>query len=362
MFPGIIEKMKQGIKLIAAVALILLAVIAVSFVLRLSSEKISFEKTSAVTSPQIPEQNEGSISGPGTETEEKVPPIPEGTDRFVVTLMDTKETVAKNLLEQEYIGDENAFINLLPEPLPGGYKISKEMTPAQLASVLKGKPYMKWVKIPEGLRKEEIAQLLKDSLGWTEKEKTNWITKDTTQNPDYLEGVYFPDTYLIPIDESPANTARRLISKFNENFAPYITEFYRKNIKWTTALALASIVQRESSNDEDAPLIAGILWNRLDKKMYLNVDATLQYIRGDKGDGWWSPISLEDKKIDSPYNTYTHIGLPPHPICNPGLPAIEAVLNPTQTDCLYYIHDKNRITHCATTYEEHQANIEEYLK
>jgi UPF0755 protein len=121
-------------------------------------------------------------------------------------------------------------------------------------------------------------------------------------------------------------------------------------------------VQREAANAADMPLIAGILMNRLDDGMPLSVDATLQYVRGNKGSGWWAPINVSDKKIVSPYNTYENVGLPPHPICNPGLPAIEAVINPAKTDCLYYLHDKNHITHCAVTYAEQEANIEEYLK
>lgn len=235
------------------------------------------------------------------------------------------------------------------------------MTSKSLLKVLHGKPYMKWVVIPPGLRKEEIAALLAPALGWTKKQITEWITKDTTIKPEYIEGVYAPDTYLIPVGEKPVDVTTRLIAKFNEGFAQYLPQFTAKNIKWTTALTLASIVQREAANVSDMPLISGILWNRLDQNMMLGVDATLQYIRGNKGAGWWAPITVADKKVDSPYNTYLHTGLPPHPIANPSLEAIDAVLNPTKTDCLYYLHDKNRITHCAATYAEHQANIQKYL-
>ena len=221
---------------------------------------------------------------------------------------------------------------------------------------------MKWVVIPPGLRKEEIATLLTTALGWTTKQKTEWITKSTTTKPEYIEGVYAPDTYLIPVGEKPSVVATRLIAKFNEGFAPYLPEFTAKNIKWTSALTLASIVQREAANVADMPLIAGILWNRLNQNMMLDVDATLQYIRGNTGNGWWAPISIADKQIDSPFNTYEHTGLPPHPISNPSLDAINAVLNPATTDCLYYLHDGNHVTHCATTYAEHQTNIQLYLK
>ena len=293
------------------------------------------------------------------------PPLPVGTDRFNVSLTTTNEEIVNNLLDSEFITDTKNLLALFNKEkvaiLPGAYKLSKTMTESQIDKVLHGKPYMKWVVIKEGLRKEEIATILASSLGWTSKQKNNWISVDTTTTPEYKEGVYFPDTYLIPVDEEPSLVAKRLIAKFNENFYSYLPQFTAKNIKWTRALTLASIVQREAANDADMPLIAGILWNRLNQDMALGVDATLQYLRGDIGKGWWAPISVSYKQTDSPFNTYKYKGLPPTPISNPGIPAIEAVLNPTTTDCLYYLHDKNHITHCSATYEEHQLNIQKYL-
>jgi UPF0755 protein len=292
-----------------------------------------------------------------------LPPLPVGTDQFVVSESDTPDDISNNLLGGGYITDAAAFTGLIGAKTiaPGAYKISTAMTSAQLLQVLSGKPYMKWVVIPPGLRKEEIAALLASALSWTKKQTTEFITKDTTTKPEYVEGVYAPDTYLIPVGETPSATAIRLIAKFNEGFASYLPQFTAKNIKWTSALTLASIVQREAANVSDMPLIAGILWNRLDQNMMLDVDSTLQYARGNTGSGWWAPITAADKTIDSPYNTYINTGLPPHPIANPSLDAISAVLNPTITDCLYYIHDKNHVTHCSATYAEHLANIQEYL-
>ena len=79
-------------------------------------------------------------------------------------------------------------------------------------------------------------------------------------------------------------------------------------------------------------------------------------------DGWWAPITSADKQIDSPFNTYTHAGLPPHPISNPGIAAISAALNPATTTCLYYLHDSNRVIHCADTLDQQENNIVKYLK
>jgi UPF0755 protein len=298
-----------------------------------------------------------------TPTKTTPAPVPVGTDQFTVSLNATTDDIASSLQSGGYLEDTAVFTKLVGTKIiaPGAYKISQGWTPAQLLQVLSGKPYMKWIVIPPGLRKEEIAALFASNLGWTKKQTTEFITKDTETKPEYIEGVYSPDTYLIPVAETPKDVAARLISKFNEKFTPYLPQFTAKDIKWTSALTLASIVQREAANTADMPLIAGILWNRLNQNMMLNVDATLQYVRGNTGSGWWAPITIADKKTDSPYNTYMHNGLPPHPISNPGIGAIDAVLNPTKTDCLYYLHDKNRVTHCAATYAEHEANIAKYL-
>lgn len=225
------------------------------------------------------------------------------------------------------------------------------------------------VTIPPGLRVEETANILAKNLGWTTTQKKNFIAY-TNQNYNYLEGTYFPDTYLIPLGETPKKTYDRLIAKFNEKFAPYRIEFTAQNFPWLKALTLASLVQREAANTSDMPLIAGILLNRIGEKMKLGVDATVQYVRGDKNKNvktatttaYWAPISVSDKKLNSKYNTYLYTGLPPHPIDSPGLDALNAVLNPATTTCLYYLHDKNGVIHCSVTYEEHLQNIETYLK
>ena len=323
--------------------------------------------------------------------------VPLSVDRNGGILIDF--TLAGSLKEKGFIKSEWGFKRVLGknEIQPGAYEVSKDMNVWQLVEVLTNEPYMKWVVIPEGPRKEQIAELLADTFGWSDQQKEDWVNKYTVMEYDYIEGVYFPDTYLIPKDETPLQIADRLRAKFNEKFAPYAERFLKENIKWTTALKLASIIQREAAGKEDMPLIAGILWNRLLDGMKLDIDATIQYARDTQKHyvndpcenteyrekhsdycfnpevlqptttyvsegGWWGPIAVADKKIDSKYNTYLYAGLPPHPICNPGLDAIEAVLNPIETNCFYYLHDRNREIHCAETYEKHLENIDNYLK
>lgn len=293
-----------------------------------------------------------------------------GTIRVIIPMKENGESVdyAANFLYQEgAIKNKTVFRFALAfygsgEGLePGAYIIESGSNVLAIAKEFRT-PDEKWVMILEGLRKEEIAGIFGKALGWSKEEEEKFINEYADEETDYFEGVYFPDTYLVPVGDSPEEVAARMIARFNEKFAPYADKFVKENIKWTTALKIASLVEREAGGKEDMPIIAGVLWNRLLQDMKLDVDATVQYARGDTGNGWWAPITTDDKKIDSPYNTYLYKGLPPHPISNPGIDAIEAVLNPAETKCLYYLHASDKQIHCAVTYEEHLDNIDKYLK
>ena len=249
----------------------------------------------------------------------------------------------------------------VPVITSGGYSISPSFDAWDMADVFSSGPTLVWVIIPEGLRKEETADILSRELAWDKKARDAWVATYTSTKQEYIEGVYFPDTYLIPKNEQPEEVALRLQRRFEEIFAEYAKEARAQNIKWDTVIKIASLIQREAAGSEDMPLIAGVLWNRLAKGMKLDIDATVQYARGHTGSGWWAPIAPQDKSIDSPYNTYRYKGLPPHPIASPGRAAIEAVLRFAETDCVYYLHDALKRIHCAVTYEEHKKNIEKYL-
>ncbi len=291
-------------------------------------------------------------------------------DPAIFTISRTnQEQTTKRLSDGEYLRfpwvlPVARIITLRFGPIePGGYKISQSMNARELIIVLTSEPQLKWITIPEGLRKEEIGERLAKELHWSNEELEKWNSTYTAMQYDYREGVYFPDTYLIPTDENGLDTAKRMINRFNERFAGYPEKFTAKNIKWTTALTLASIIQREAAGSHDMPLIAGILWNRLDQNKQLEIDATVQYARGKTENGWWSPIKGSDtRSIESPFNTYLNKGLPPHPISNPGMDAIEAVLNPEPTDCIYYLHDSEGIMHCSASFAEHELNIDQYLR
>ncbi|EKD86971.1 MAG: hypothetical protein ACD_37C00089G0009 [uncultured bacterium] len=245
---------------------------------------------------------------------------------------------------------------------PGAYYLSKNMSAWKITEELSDGPDLKEVIVLEGMRKEQIGERLKSVLGWNNDELEKWNTEYTTTKPEYEEGVYFPDTYLIPVNENGKDIAQRMINNFDLKFAPFYGKFAEKDIKWTTAINLASILEREAAGPKDMPLIAGVLWNRLLKNQKLDIDATIQYAIGGKNGKWWPRITGSDiRNTDSRFNTYIYKGLPPHPISNPGLTAIKAVLNPEETDCFYYLHDRSRQIHCSVIYEEHLSNIEKYL-
>jgi UPF0755 protein len=221
-------------------------------------------------------------------------------------------------------------------------------------------PSVKIIKIPEGLRKEEIADLVGNKLDWTTEEKDEFINAHLAFNTPNLEGHYFPKTYMIPKDEEPSGVTAVMLHEFAKENSKIVKPKSAQIINADTALTIASIIQREAGGKSDMKLISGIIWNRIFKGMKLQIDATLQYAKGSEEEGWWEQVDPSDKKIDSPYNTYTNKGLPPTPIANPGLAALDAAYNPQKTSCLYYLHDKNRVIHCAATYEEHKKNIEKY--
>lgn len=222
-------------------------------------------------------------------------------------------------------------------------------------------PSMRIVRVQEGLRKEEIAEIMAEKLDWSEREKSQFINAHLAFESSDLEGKYFPKTYILPKDEDPLEVTSVMLEEFNKQSATIKKPKATKILNEDTAVTIASIIQRESGGKSDMRLISGIIWNRLFAGMKLQMDATLQYAKGSEEDGWWRRVVPADKNILSSYNTYLHVGLPPTPIANPGLAAIHAAYNPLKTSCLFYIHDKRGKIHCSATYEGHKANIAKYL-
>ena len=193
--------------------------------------------------------------------------IPKNQTGFdLVQKLEDGKFIKKNKVLELYI---NTFI-YFNEIKSGGYKLSKNMWALDVFKKINSKPDLVWVTWSSCLRKEQIGEILAEGLGWNSKELDKWNKLD-------FEGVYYPDTYLIPIDESGEQVAKRLINRFNEKFAPLADKYVEANIRWVTGLKIASLIAREAAGKSDMHLISGIIWNRLDKGMALQIDATMQY-------------------------------------------------------------------------------------
>jgi len=199
---------------------------------------------------------------------------------IVVISADRGDSAALELEEKGFIRSFSAFnivfaIKGNPKIEPGGYYLSKNMSTWKIIDELADGPDLKEITIPEGIRKEQIGERLKKLLGWDDQALEKW-NDVYAANDEYKEGVYFPDTYLIPVIETPQEIADRMIRNFNEKFAPFFDEAAAKNIKWTTIIKIASLIEREAAGPTDMPLISGVIWNRLNENQKLEIDATIQ--------------------------------------------------------------------------------------
>jgi len=187
---------------------------------------------------------------------------------------------------------------------------------------------------------------------------TKLIPKDAgIQYP--LEGYLFPDTYELKKGSTEVDIVNRMVSeldlKLNQLPDEWQTAMQERNLTLHQLLTIASLVEREVVLDEERPIVASVIKNRLDKKMPLQIDATIQYALGKQKE----KLTTEDTKLDSPYNTYLHPGLPPGPIASPSYKSIEAALYPADTEYLYYVTKKDGSNQhlFAITYKQHQKNI-----
>lgn len=280
---------------------------------------------------------------------------------FIINKGEDLSTISQRLEKERLI--KNAFVfkafvlsKGLSRSIPSGsFELSPSLSLSGIVDLLARGPANIWVTFPEGWRKEEFGERLKSSLTNFNEEEFVALTKD-------LEGYLFPDTYLFSEQSSPSSVIKVFRDNFDKKFTAELElEATKKHLDKKQVLILASIVEREAKYDQDRPIIAGILLKRWQANWPLQVDATVQYAIASSKD-WWPTLRKEDLRTDSPFNTYKYQGLPPAPICSPGLASIRAVIFPLQTSYWFYLSDKNSLTHYATTAEEHNQNIAKYLK
>lgn len=273
---------------------------------------------------------------------------------FTINSGDSLVNISQKLKSKSLIRDQNTFLfyahylGLNKKIQAGTFRLSSSLsTPEIIATLSSGGVSDYWLKIIEGTRVEENVKS---------------FPKDTSF--ESKEGYLFPDSYLIPTYYSADQIFEVIQGNFDQKFAQAKEGATNTKMTDKQILILASIIEREARTLKSKQGVAGVLLNRLNINMALQVDASVQYARDSKNKpiDYWQPINSSDLSIVSIFNTYKNPGLPPSPICNPGYDSIYAAFHPTESDYLYYLTGNDNQMHYATTLEEHDSNITKYLK
>lgn len=295
--------------------------------------------------------------------------IPEGS---------TAKKIAEILKENKLIKNKRVFISNVKntekaEKMKSGkYKLSQNMDNHQIIEkMIAGKVYQDGIKvtIPEGsVSTEVVDRLVKKGLG----KRDNYVK--LFRNPKLfadkykflndkrvvtLEGFLYPETYFFKKGTSEKAVFDKMLSEFEKTYNNKVKASVEKNkLNFYDTVIMASIVEKEAVSDSERDTIAGVFYNRLDKKMKLQSDAVLQYAMPKRK----SRVMYKDLKIESPYNLYIHNGLPPTPVANPGLKSLLAAANPKKTEYLYFVTGTDGKNYYSKTYEEHMVHADKYHK
>lgn len=280
---------------------------------------------------------------------------------FIIKSGESLNIISNNLSNQGLIRNKIIFYLIVKQLgidrkiQAGEFKLSPDMTANEVAKNLTHGTSDIQITLIEGMRKEEMAQIISKTFDIPEIE----IESKTK------EGYVFPDTYFVP--KNASSDVILSIIKNNAKFNEALQNIGKKSkLSEKEVVILASLVEREARLPDTRQKIASIILKRYLADWPLQIDATVQYILGYQPTekSWWKKeLTQENLKIESVYNTYKHPGLPPEPICSPSLSSIEAVINADpNTPYWYYLTDKNGVMHYSVTLEEHQNNVNKYLQ
>lgn len=305
---------------------------------------------------------------------------------FSIKAGETLTQVTDDLVNERIIN--NAFVFRLRAKMlgaeskieAGDFTLSRNMTVDEVLEKLShARLLATTITIPEGERAEQIAQML-DAKGIVKQADFMNLVEhgDFSQQFSFLkdkpadvslEGFLFPDTYSVPVNYSAHDIIVMMLKNFQSKMSSQLLQQIDAQGGMWKVLTVASIVEREAEVDSERPTIASVYYNRITKVMKLQADPTSQYARDTLKyqqdptfSDWWKAPTTEDLKIESPYNTYVAISMPPGPICDPGLASIQAAANPDQTDYLYFVAKGDGTgTHAfAKTEQEQETNIQKY--
>lgn len=293
-------------------------------------------------------------------------PVPVSIEKGEGVAAIAKELETTGVIRSRWAFEAYVTIHGLRRKIEAGYyELSPGATTITNAKIIaRGIVVNKAFLVPEGATVQQIENTASETwlrgVDLPKAMSDSYTNSFLAQRPagSTLEGYLFPDTYEIAPSTTPHLLIQSMLNNFGTKVTPQIIAgFAKQGLSLHQGLTLASIVQSEVSKVADQPTVAQIFLKRLSIGMMLESDVTANYGATQLGISSYTDI----KSIKSPYNTYLHPGLPPGPICNPGITAINAVASPAATSYLYFIADKQGNTHYATTLAEHEVNVAKYL-
>ena len=272
--------------------------------------------------------------------------------REVSDNLESSGLLRSDLAAKAYLLFSGAAFNLQA----GTYVLSQSMNAPEIIKIIRSGAQEIKVTVPEGYSIYEIDDVLAQNYVIKPGELVAWAK--TQSFP--VEGRLFPDTYNLFLNSAPGDVANKMFANFGAKTASLLPKDPAQAKK---ILIIASILEKEVPDYKDRQIVAGIILKRLGAKMAIQVDATVCYVKRMAGDASCYPLSPADFKLDSPYNTYVYKGLPPGPIGNPGVSAIQAAMSPVQTDYWYYLSDPaTGKTIFSETLDSQASNRVQYLK
>ncbi len=250
----------------------------------------------------------------------------------------------------------------------GSYVLSPTMTMGQIIVALEtGRAPSSWITIPPGFTDAQIAlrvaALHIDTVAAFDAQDRAGLWQHIAKFAPFLsqlppqsslEGYLYPNTYLVPSSHGAATLIRLALAQFASQFNSALrAQAAQGGHSISEVVILASLVEREAKFPSDAPKVCSVFYNRLAISMPLQVDATVLFALGRTG----GPLTYADLQVNSPYNTYLHVGLPPGPISNPALVSLRACVDPAHTNFLYYVSDNAGHIYYASTLSQHEQQV-----
>jgi len=278
----------------------------------------------------------------------------------------TARDIAEILEKEGLIRSQKAFLSYCRKEgldiqlKAGHYRFTRSQSLPEIAgAIARGAVVTRSITIPEGYTVEKIGELFEKEGLFTSQEWEQALQADyafpfledvpaQVKNP--LEGFLFPDTYLIPDDISAREMIQHMLATFARVWEEKLAaDAADAGLTVNEAVTLASLIEREAQVGSEREIISGVIHNRLEQGMLLQIDATVLYCLPDHKE----KLTYADLEVDDPYNTYKNPGLPPGPIANPGLASLEAAIHPQKHNYLYYVAKGDGSHHFSVTYQEH---------